>query len=292
MKVLLIGNPLSHGGRSRRSFEKIFKQMDRFGIDFELCQWDGRDSVIDRIANAKGFDSVVAAGGDGTINTIVNGIMRNAQEKLPLGVIYCGTSPDFCKFHGLPINEIEKSVEVLAQGSPQAVDVMAVKRNEGDPLEFFCCCLNLGMGAAVAAKANRIRPWVGDGIGTFIALISELVKSRKYTYEINGQTVENVNHLLVSKMPFIASGMKINADLKPSDGQFALCVLQNLRFCDWLKLIPKIYRGESVGSLEIRSESIHISSPKTVPVEYDGDPQGVLPVEISIFHEKLYLIKN
>ncbi len=80
MKVLLIGNPLSHGGRSRRSFEKIFKQMDRFGIDFELCQWDGRDSVIGRIANAKGFDSVVAAGGDGTINTVVNGIMRNAQE--------------------------------------------------------------------------------------------------------------------------------------------------------------------------------------------------------------------
>lgn len=295
MRVFIIANPYSHGGYSKRALESVYSQMKMRGVDYNICLWTERDNVINQIKQAQGFDAVVAVGGDGTINTAVNGIMNNPLQCLPLGVVYCGTSPDFCLFHKLPINQIEESVDLIVGGAPQPVDVMRIKRineNGDETAEYFCCSSNLGMGASVAAKANRFRRWVGDKTGTFFALILELIKNKKYNYQINNKLLENVNHLLISKMPYIASGLKINVDLSPSDGRFALCYLQNQRFWDWFKLIWNSYSGKDVGISEIHTDSIYISSSETtVPVEYDGDPHGFLPIEVSLLKQELLLIK-
>lgn len=291
--VLLIMNPKSRGGRGKRLWPSIFAELEKRGIAWRVWEWTTVEQTIETVRQAQDVDAVLAVGGDGTINTVINGTLHNENPALRFGVLYAGTSPDFCRFHGLP-TEIPAAVEALVGGKTRAVDVLELTRPgaEGAVSEFVGCSCNLGMGADVAATANRLRPCLGDTLGTFCALVRSLMRNKKYSYTINGEQIVNCNHLLVSKMPYIASGIKINADLREDDGRYALCFLQNLTRLGWLGLIPRIYRGDSVGTVRILSESLTILSATgaPIPVEYDGDPHGTLPIQIAIRPKRLQLI--
>ncbi len=302
MKVLLVLNPLSRGGKAKKRWEEIFTELRNAGIEWETLLWTSAEDVIRKVSlvrsrtvghgethgSESGFDAVVASGGDGTINTVVHGLMKNPDPVLRLGIVYTGTSPDFCQFHGIPL-QIPEAVQVLAQNCVQPIDIMELERPEGEK-EYFCCSCNPGMGAEVAETANRLRPWVGDLAGTLLALIRSLWRNRRFTFFLNGEKWADCNHLLVTKMPFIASGIRIDADLTPADGRFALCVLRGLSFLGWLRLIPRIYRGERVGEIRILTEPLTIESPQETPVEYDGDAHGFLPVRVALAPRKLDLI--
>ncbi len=303
MRALLILNPKSRGGKGKRLWPTLFDELNFMGIEWCGIEWTGVQDTIDWIRRASAVDMVLAVGGDGTINSAVAGMLQNPNPNLLFGVVYTGTSPDFCRFHGLP-TDIHAVAKAIGDGKTRKVDVLELTRCESGKYsaasgpkttttrEYVCCSCNLGMGAEVAATANRLRPWLGDAAGTFCALIRSLIRNKRYSYCVNGEQIDNCNHPLVTKMPYIASGIKINADLGENDRKFALCYLQNLSFFGWLRLIPRIYRGEPVGTVRILSQPLEISSVTGAPisVEYDGDPHGALPIRIRICPRSLRLI--
>lgn len=229
--------------------------------------------------HAEGFDAVVAVGGDGTINAVADGVMKNPDKNLKFGVLYAGTSPDFCTFHKIPINH--NAVDVLKYGKFKSVPVLTANGNH-----FFCSC-NLGMGADVAALANRLRPVLGDKFGTFCALLLNILKSKKQDYTVNGEVIPNCNHLLITRMPYIAGGLKLRLPEIKED-EYILWYVENLSFAGWLNLIFRLYRGLPCGKVMIFSGITHIAGNGNV--EYDGDPHGTLPLEISVSERKLKLI--
>lgn len=303
MRALLILNPKSRGGKGKRLWPTLFAELNRQGIEWRGVEWTSVQNTVDTIRSVSDVDAVLAVGGDGTINSAVAGTLQNPNPKLRFGVLYAGTSPDFCRFHGLP-TDIQAAVKAVVNGKARNVDVLELTRCEPGQYpaasdsdtttnpEYVCCSCNLGMGAEVAATANRLRPRLGDAAGTFCALIRSLIRNKRYSYCVNGERIENCNHLLVTKMPYIASGIKISVDLGEDDRQFVLCYLQNLSFFGWLRLIPRIYRGASVGTIRLLSQPLEISSVTGAPisVEYDGDPQGTLPIRIGICPRPLRLI--
>ncbi len=278
MRFLVLINPSSHGGRAARQSRTLATMMP----DAKFVLLNNIEEASTLAKTAVGYETIVACGGDGTINAVADGVMSNPDTFLKFGVIYMGTSPDFCRFHGIP-TETDDAVRLLQSPNVREIPVL-----QADGHCFFCSC-NLGMGADVASLANRIRPYLGDKLGTFLALLRCLIAPKRMSLCINGEQINQCNHLLLTRMPYIASGMKISIpELK--DDEYTLWFVRNLSFYGWLKLLPQIYSGKSCGELRICKGQVSISSDMPVKVEFDGDPHGDLPVTFNMANRKLRLI--
>jgi len=278
MRFLVLVNPFSHGGRAAKRWCVLPPMMP--DADFVLLNSIEDASTLARTAS--GYEAVIACGGDGTVNAVADGVMSNPDTSLKFGVIYMGTSPDFCLFHGIPTGTNE-AVRLLQ--SPNVREIPVLQANGHC---FFCSC-NLGMGSDVATLANKIRPFLGDRLGTFLALVKNILFNKRYDISINGKEFMNCNHLLFTRMPYIAGGMKISIP-KLKEGEYALWFVRNLSFFGWIKMLPKIYYGKPCGECRVFSETASVKSEMPLKIEFDGDPHGNLPLEITVATRKLKLI--
>ena len=230
----------------------------------------------------KGYEAVVACGGDGTINAVAGGVLENSDTSLKFGVIYAGTSPDFCRAHVIP-TDAEQAVAVLRNGAVREIPVLAAN---GAP---FLCSMNLGMGAAVAESANRLRPKFGDFLGTLWAVLREVVRGRRYDIKVNGEEICNIAHVLVTRMSRIAGGLKI-ALPSLADDEYALWFAKDVSRFGCLRIVWNLYRGKPCGEIRVLRGKAAISSNVPVALEYDGDPHGSLPVSVDLFQNRLRLV--
>ena len=98
MKYLVLVNPSSHGGRARETWHSYAAMLH----DYQVYLLENIRQAQTLAAEASGYEAVVACGGDGTVNAVADGVLRNPDPNLKFGVLYAGTSPDFCRFHGIP----------------------------------------------------------------------------------------------------------------------------------------------------------------------------------------------
>lgn len=277
-RFLVLVNPLSHGGRSSRILPRLRTLLPEG--DFVALKNIEDASRLAR--EAKGYEAVVACGGDGTINAVAGGVLENLDTSLKFGVIYAGTSPDFCRAHGIPTNA-EQAIAVLRNGAVREIPVLTANS------EPFFCSMNLGMGAAVAESANRLRPKFGDFLGTLWAVLREVVRGRRYDIKVNGEGICNVAHALITRMSRIAGGLKIA--LPPlADDEYALWFARDVSRFGCLRIVWNLYRGKPCGEIRVLHGKTSISSSVSVALEYDGDPHGSLPVMVAFSPRRLCLL--
>jgi len=307
MKYFLIINPRSRNERSRKRFRKILEEFRKTGKDFDHVFISSYEAIRaeSEYANRKGYDAIIAVGGDGTINATINGFYDKNGKRIAsarFGVIYTGTSPDFCKSYGIPLNEA-KAINTLIDPRIRRIRTGRILfRNAADPemieTRVFACCANIGMGAGVAMVSNKIRKYTGDFAGTLIAVLWNIATkgSRKLLVSIDGVTVEipRVTNISAGRTKFIASGIKVSAGIPDDDDRFYLLTAKNIS----VKVLPRLlyqgYTGKltSPEILELKyARNIEIQSPdKLVGIEFDGDPAGFLPCTISLAPDPLDLM--
>ncbi len=277
-RFLVLVNPLSHGGRSGRILPRLRELLP----EGEFVVLKNIEEASRLAREAKGYDAVVACGGDGTINAVAGGVLENLDTSIKFGVIYAGTSPDFCSAHGIP-TDAEQAIAVLRNGEVRKIPVLTAN---GEP---FFCSMNLGMGAAVAESANRLRPKFGDFIGTLWAVLREVVRGRRYDIMVNGEEVCNVAHVLVTRISRVAGGLKIA--LPPlADDEYAFWFAKDVSRSGCLRIVWNLYRGKPCGEIRVLRGKTAISSNLSVALEYDGDPHGSLPVMMSFAPRRLCLL--
>jgi diacylglycerol kinase (ATP) len=241
---------------------------------------------------------VVAAGGDGTINNVINGLMLN-EYRPALGVLYCGTSPDFCKFHGLPL-ESAAAADLLLRGHSKKIDLAEVafhRGHSGEGRAFFASSCNIGLGAATAEFANQWRKYLGDLAGTGLGLIKAVARQTVFKSEIiiDGRlfSFEKTNHLIVLKNPHIASSLRLDLDCRPDDGLLRVIAIHGYSRLKLLGLIRAMYNGSLLKRENIFAESgrrVEVRTHPTQSLEFDGDPQGQTPAAITVRPQALSLI--
>jgi diacylglycerol kinase family enzyme len=300
MKYFLIMNPSSHGGKSKKRFRRIWKLLDNRGINYVYKSTQSLDHArcLSQFANEQNYDAIVAVGGDGTINSVLNGFFDDNGNRISdskMGVIYTGTSPDFCKSYNIPLN-LDESVDTLIAQRSRKIKVGKVTflkenikmlnncglENTGrNAVGYFACCANIGLGATLARNANSgIRKYTGDFLGTFLSLIKTVASYRAIDFTIvkdeKKTTVENLFNISVGRTKYIASGIKLNTGLDDDDDRFYCMTVTNLNWFNFPKLVKKIYGN--------------FLNPE---IEYDGDPVGYLPCRIELANDTLELfVKN
>ncbi len=277
-RFLVLANPSSHGGRSGR----ILSLLRELLSEGEFVVLKNIEEASRLAREATGYEAVVACGGDGTVNAVARGVLANRDNALKFGVLYTGTSPDFCREHGIP-TDAEEAVAVLRAGVVREIPVLTAN---GDP---FFCSMNLGMGAMVAATANRLRPLLGDALGTLWPVLREVLHGRRYDVQVNGEKICNVAHAFVTRMPRIAGGLKVA--LPPlADDEYALWFARDVSRFGCLRIVWNLYRGNPCGELRVLRGKTTFASVNHVALEYDGDPHGALPVAVGFAPRRLRLL--
>ncbi|MCF8371386.1 MAG: hypothetical protein K9H64_07175 [Bacteroidales bacterium] len=317
MRYFLILNPGSKGGKSRKSFERIFDAFKKADLAFDYKMTESLDDAytFSVEANKMGYDVIVAVGGDGTINKVINGFFDsqgNRISKSKMAVIYTGTSPDFCKSYNIPTNT-DEAINVIIDNFSRKIylgklvcntriqeDSIVVPQFDAIKTTYFACCANIGLGASVARKANGgIRKYLGDTLGTFIALLSSVFayKASDFQVMVDGkkQRLEKLYNMSVGRTTFIASGIKVSNDINLSEKGFYFLVVKKLSIFNLPSIIKKIYSGKPFKNSEVISldycQDLQVLHNSVNPeVELDGDPVGYLPCRIESSGDVLDLI--
>ncbi len=306
MKTLLIINPYSRGGKSYKTAQKAMKYLGDKNYLFDHIFIENFDDAgrLSYRANREGVNRIIAVGGDGTINKVANGFFDGNGKLISnsvFGVIYTGTSPDFCKSYRIP-TDVYAACDVLMKGNITEIPVGVVQfeRNNANETKIFLCCANIGLGASLARKANSgIRKYLGDFAGTFISLLQLLINFRGTDYKViregGAHEFNNVLNLSLGITEYIASGIKINRGDSISGNELYMLRTANINAGNIIGLIRKIYSGKEFKncdylSLEYVKELEILNSAINNEVEFDGDPAGILPCRISLSPDKLPLL--
>lgn len=259
----IIVNPISGRGMGEQSYPLIEAELNQYGLDFEMCRTESPGHAIQlaREAADKGFDVVVAAGGDGTLNEVLNGLMQvgnHRDERPALAVIPIGRGNDFC--FGVDIPEgIEAVCQLIAGGECRRIDVGLVKGGDYPEGRYFGNGVGIGFDAVVGFEALKL-----DKLGGFPSYIVAALKTIMLYYrapmvkiEMDGKT-HSQPALMVSVMNGrrLGGGFMMAPEASMDDGQLNLSIVGEVSRPGILGLIPRFMAGTQASHLAVSTELI------------------------------------
>lgn len=292
MKLLLVFNPIARHGRAHRLLADIQEAFAERAIVTDSLITNRRGHATEHVAGAalEQYDGVVAAGGDGTVFEVLNGLYRRvAEQRIPLGVIPIGTGNAFARDLGMLPGDWRRGVAIIAAGHLRKVDVAQVTT----AAERFHFLNVMGLGFAVAAGLTAFRlKRLGEIAYTLGTLWQTLrLKSHALHIEIDGQAIEQENIFVeISNTRYTGTNFLIAPGAELDDGLLDVTILRKLPRLRLLRLFPTVFSGRHVQYPEVsvlRGKSIRIGKPEGYLLAPDGEFMGATPAEINCLHRDL-----
>jgi diacylglycerol kinase (ATP) len=244
------------------------------------------------------FDVVLAAGGDGTLNQVLNGMLLAGEQikNLPmLGVIPIGSGNDFARTISMRANANAIN-DILNAGNFMHCDVGRIfcKDKEGrDVNSYFINVADAGMGPMVLEKVIRSNRFFGSGVAYYKSIISTffsykpvdvLVKSEAWKWEGKLRT------LAIANGRCFAHGLYIAPDAKPNDGIFSTFLAGEVSVAEFVWHSEKLKHAKKIKHAHVeynQATHIEIESRLTCAIEADGEWVGYLPAKIEIVPSRI-----
>jgi YegS/Rv2252/BmrU family lipid kinase len=256
----VILNPVANRGRGRQAIPEIEARLRDHGLDFDLLCTDHpwHAASLAQEAVAAGVEVVVAAGGDGTANEVLNGLMRAREtgwEPSAMGALCIGRGNDFAYGVGIP-SDLAAGCQVLAQGNRRWIDVGRVTGGLYPQGRYFGNGIGIGFDAVVgfeAAKMTRL-----SGFPSYLVAVLKTVflyyQAPLVEIEIKGQRF-SLAALMISVMngQRMGGGFLMAPEGLPDDGLFDLCIARQVSRPRIFGLIPHFLRGTQASQESIRT---------------------------------------
>jgi YegS/Rv2252/BmrU family lipid kinase len=230
-KPKIIYNPAAGKGGAAKNLPHVQALLAERGFEHDLVLTEGPGHAFElsRAAAAEGRTVVIAAGGDGTANEVINGLMQSgstAEDRPALGVLPVGSGNDFSFGMGIP-HAIEQACDLLVSGERRTIDLGFVSGGDVPQGRYFGNGIGLGFDTVVGFEAAKIR-WLHGAASYFAALVKTIfLYHHAPVYEVNYDGV-------VLRQPFlmvsIMNGRRMGGafltapDSDPADGSFDLCL--------------------------------------------------------------------
>ncbi|HEX9184837.1 MAG TPA: diacylglycerol kinase family protein [Burkholderiales bacterium] len=268
---LVILNPAAGRGRARREWPRAAARLRALGLAFDLAETHAPGEGILHAERAAGeYETVIAAGGDGTIHEVVNGLMR-AGGKAALGIVPLGSGDDFLKV--LPPRD---PIERIASGVPRALDVGRIRC--GAEVRWFANGMDIGFGAHGARNLTKVPAFL-TGLAAYLgALVLTMVRYPRL--EVTLQLDDGLPEALATSLTAVMNGSCIGGSFRvcpgarPDDSELDLLIARDCSRLDILALAPKIMRGTHAGDPRLRqarARRVRIESAEPLLVEADGE---------------------
>lgn len=278
----IIVNPISGRGTGERSIPQVESLLRGYGLDFDLVRterpWHAAE--LAEQAAADGCDVVVATGGDGTANEVINGLMRvkvSGGTPPAMGVLSVGRGNDLAHGMGIPPG-VEAGCQVLAEGVRRPVDVGRVAGGLYPEGRYFGNCVGIGFDAVVGFEAVKMT-WL-HGFPSYLVGVLKTVflyfHAPRVRVEYDGQVMD-----LLALMVSVMNGQRLGGGFftaphgEPDDGLFDLCIARQVSRTRIFGLIPHFLRGTEATQPEIvtgRAKRVVVTALEgTLPAHTDGE---------------------
>ncbi len=257
-RILIVANPAANHGGAARDLPKIEKHLGALGVPYDIQTteraWHAAD--LAQAAARDGYSVVAAAGGDGTVNEVLNGLMavRAAGEEVPaLAVLGVGRGNDFAHGVGIPA-DLEAACRLLAQGPRRAIDVGHLVGGDYPHGRYFGNGIGIGFDARVgfaAAEMKRLTGFVAYLVAA-LKTIATFGEAPLTEIALDGQTLER-RTMMVSVMNGrrMGGGFMMAPEGACDDGLFDLCIADAVNKLRILTLIPTFIQGAQADQREI-----------------------------------------
>ncbi len=290
-KVLLVYNPVAGEGAFKSRLENIIVNLQRNGFQVTVHITNKNNDLDDRIIEAKDFiDTVVIAGGDGTIHKVLNSLFRSKVNNLPVGIIPIGTSNDIANYFDIPL-DIEEATALIVKGVTKLIDIGEVNGI------YFANVASGGLMTEVPHKTNVRFKNITGKLAYYIKGIEQIPSLKDFPVVISTpeRTVKESILLFIVLNGTTAGGFKdLAPDASMTDGKLDLLVFKSVNISKLPGLFLKILRKEHVPDPSLiyfqTKGPIFIECPSETGNDVDGEKGPGFPMEIKLHPAKLSLI--
>lgn len=301
-KIIL--NPQSAKGATRKRLPEIKQALDDLGLVYTLSlterPWHAAELAREAIVD--GYGVVVAVGGDGTVNEVVNGILQSQEEKLGdavLGVLPVGRGNDFCFASGIPL-DIKAACQTLAKARVRALDAGRISGEQNTHLRYFDNGVGIGFDAVVSRLANKSR------LTGFLSYFIAALKTMYIYYQAPEMQIKLSNETICQRslMVSIMNGRRAGGGFlmaphgNSSDGMLDLCIAKNMGKVGILSLMPRFMKGTQGSHPAItfkKDTRVTIEAiDGLLPVHVDGEviSAEVQELTVEILSRRLHVISD
>ena len=281
----VIVNPTSGNGASKKKWPLIFKELttQNISFNFEITKHKNHAIEIVKAAIKKGYTHFICVGGDGTLHTIVNGILSVNPSNLNdiiLGIIPIGTGNDWIKTHGIPLN-IKESISIIKKENVKQQDLGKITFiDEQRDAIYFNNLAGVGFDGFVVSKVAKYK-----NLGAIAYLIAALIglfsyKNFKAEISVNSNLIKTkVLMVVIGLCKYSGGGMQLTKNPNPSDGYFDISIAKDFSKFDIIKNLLNLFNGKITMYKKIetiKTDSIIIKSGGNYSslIEADGELIG------------------
>lgn len=312
MGSLLIVNPRSGGGKTGRHFDSIVQAVRAAAGDVRhvFTERPMHAAEVTREALRGGCDLVVAAGGDGTINEVVNGFFEAPQPGEPprpirpgaaLAVLPRGTGGDFRRSIGLDGDLLRNAARLKGARTKVDVGLVTCAGERGQPVvRYFLNVADVGVGAEVVGIANASSKALGGKLTFKLASLRALSgwRDRRVLVSFDGEAPQalDITTLAIANGRYFGGGMLVAPGASLDDGLFHVTVWSGYRLSDFVFKGRSMYDGSHVrlpgtSTRTARTVRVELRSGESAGVEVDGEGIGALPATFTVLPGALLLVR-
>jgi diacylglycerol kinase (ATP) len=237
---------------------------------------------------------VVAVGGDGTLNEVLNGFFHNGAPvptTSKLAMLPLGTGGDFRRTLRLPL-DAKEAIHVIQSGTPRRLDAGCVTYAAHDgstAVRHFINIADAGLGGEVVHRVNTGSKRLGEATFTITSALALLAwKNKPMRVVVDGNTIDLVaQQVVIANCQYFGGGMRMAPSAKPTDGVFDVILVGDVGKLETARAMSKIRNGthldEHNPKLQLMyGKRISVSSDAPVRIDLDGEQPGMLPALFEI----------
>lgn len=289
-KVKFIYNPSAGRGIVQKKLDDIIKVYQNNGYIITLSRIDETGNFERTFEDiSDDYSHLLIAGGDGTVNLIVNQMMK-LKIDLPIGILPTGTVNDYSNYIGMP-KDIVHSCEQILLNEPVKMDLGKINDR------YFVNVASSGFFTNVSQEANdNIKNSIGK-IAYYLKGIEQMPQFKKVPMKIvsNGMHYQEDIYTILIFNGRTAGNLKLAYSAKGNDGKLDVIILKGESVIDLYALLVKFMKGEHleepVGLVHFQTDELYVDSPlKTLTSDTDGEKGPDFPLKIVCLHKAITVL--
>jgi len=305
-RTTVIVNPKSQGGKLGKRWVELAETIGRaFPFDEARTTGPGDATRLTREALRAGAERIVAIGGDGTVNEVVNGFFDDAGKPIApeasFALLPFGTGGDFRRTFRLPV-ETADAAAVIAANQRKKIDVgrLTFVATSGEQAHrMFANIASFGVSGVVDRMVNES----GKRFGRLSFMVATARASWAYknqrvqlTFDGADRVEATINTVAVANGRYFGGAMKVAPDAEVDDGLFDVVALGDFGFGDILKSGRRLYKGTHVTMDKVTTrrakvvEAEPVDPGAVVELDVDGETPGRLPARFEILPAALWMV--
>lgn len=299
----IVINPLAGGGKGKSDWPSIKNLLAKHGISYDYAFTEHKYHAVEITVKAinNGYSKIIAMGGDGTLNEVVNGIFiqkKIAPTEITVGVIAVGTGNDWFRMYSIPL-DYSNCIQAIAKGKTFKQDIGRVEYYESmvQNHRYFANAAGVGFDAEVALRTNRLKEHGRRGAVLYMfSLLKALLIYRHTTIDIaidDTKIHEKAFSLTLGIGRYNGAGMMQVPNAIANDGLFDITLIRKVSKLNVIWNIHRLYNGSILSHPKISSyqgRTIKISSSHPIKLEADGESLGESPFTFTIIPEAINVI--